>query len=443
MGTRVICSETNVPGYLSLFHGSYIASTLIALDSRRTDISEAAEGRKRDLHHELRVVRAIQSKSDLKHLHHIARRHEMELRDHLAGNRQHPPTPHSDLEEHFERARKVQKAVEQARRIRKKKAERQSKEREVSAAAGSVPEFTTDHENAAYDLLDHTESYYRSHRLAAVDKAHIDAMEQVNPDHPDLPGRHQSYKNHSANLMAARSALHSGMQKAGIHPAHIGRVLSPEANNIDPHGREHMDAVAHFHGGSHNGNEYQFPGNQTGHHHFYSWAALNHGERLPRRKSGRVRFTSDKNPIPEKTHAPDAQHLIHQYKPPRDPKKSIEDVAVDHAHELRDALVDDHDGSHFAHRIKTKDVKPTKGIGTTGLFHIRRTGGPSHGVLRIYVDRKGRYVDHSGKDDQDRVIQDRAAQRFKSGSYLKRYGVRECVGVSGVTRLQELVTFFI
>ena len=273
----------------------------------------------------------------------------------------------------------------------------------MTSAAKTVPELTKEQRSRADDLaLEHSEAFYQAHKGMAEARKHITAIRRVDPEHDDLTKWRQEFAQHRNQLQDSTEAIRKDMNQAGLHPAHIEHVLQPNLHGIRPSGKRHMNAVAHFLGGTHDQSGYNFPSGEGG-SHFHAWAALHHAERQPQRNTTNTRITF-KRKIPQTDDTGLSQKdLIKQYTPDeaeRQRRQSLEDLARGHARKEQQLIASD--PNRLAHLFKTKGMKHL-GKGLHEL-RLKRAGDDRQGALRVYTDISGDYLHHSDKDDQTRAI---------------------------------------
>ncbi len=400
---RIFLSESyedDIPTY---------SATLVVLEALQVRHLSEDEAPKRDLKSELRIAQNIQQGKHSAHEKHQARKFEQELKDHQAGLRGALPKPHPVLVGHFQKAQEAAAAKRAAKRIAKQKADKEARSAKASEAAKNVPRLTPAQEDHADDMVDHATKFYGALRGLALAQAHVAHLERGDPSHKELPIKRQELDSHKQDLEQSHKAIIDGMDKAGIHPAHINRILQPDLHDISPHGRRHMDAVAHFMRGKHVNGEYHFPEDSDGHHYFHSWASIHHKERLPRVDNNRVSFS--RRGVPTGSSGPTKASLEKLYPSTvRQKPKTQEEIAREHSKHHMDKMAEDPEHEQY---LRSNDKFKHVGDGVHELRYWR-TGEENDAALRVYTDNKGEYLDHSGKqggEQRRRII--RAKQRLK------------------------------
>lgn len=406
---RLFLAESNDPPLDIGYRPCVVSATLVVLESlERKLLGEDGPGG-RDLKAEYKLAKQIQKGKYPANVIFHARTFAQQMSDYHSGARRNPPSVPQALKETFEKARAERSAKKQAREVQRRSKDKEARDQKAAAAARLVPKLTDQQGDHADDLIDHATSYYEAHRGVKHASAHVNHLKKYDPEHKDLPAREAELAAHKDNLQKSHTALRDGMEKAGIHPAHANRVLQPDIHDIDPHGRRHMDAVAHLMGGTKGDEGYAFPAEGVSHHHFHAWSSMHHFARQPTVTDNRVTMRAG---LPKgSSSGPTKAELEKQYPSTvRQKPKTQEEIAKEHSKHHMDKMAEDPEHEQY---LRSNDKFKHVGDGVHELRYWR-TGEENDAALRVYTDNKGEYLDHSGKQggEQRRRIE-RAKRRLK------------------------------
>lgn len=407
---RIFLSESSSESLDIGYRPCVVSATLVVLEGlERRPLDESGPG-SRDLNTEHKLAKQIQRGKHPSNVIFKAREFDQRMADYKAGTRRTPPSVPATLKQVFDAARSERAARKQAKEIVRRESARKSREAKAAAAARNVPPLTDEQGDHADDLIDHASLFYSAQEARKNSQAHVDHLRKHDPAHKALPDREADLASHEDSLQRSHEALKAGMKKAGIHPAHANRVLQPSIHDINPHGRRHMDAVAHLMGGTKEDGGYAFPEGGVAHHQFHAWASMNHRERQPVVVGNQVVMKAG---LPKSSDSGPSRDTLERHYPStvRQKPKTQEEIAREHAKHHMDKMAEDPGHEQY---LRSNDKFKHVGDGVHELRYWR-TGEENDAALRVYTDNRGEFLDHSGKQggEQKRRIA-RAKRRLRA-----------------------------